>query len=67
MNQWEYRFAKGGLSELGLNRFGDEGWELVAVVGICDLVFKRPKGWHVHRSPADSIRIATPKNAGDTR
>src|SRR6516162_9528887 len=58
--QWEYRILpKEKILELGkkklaagLNKLGDEGWELVAIDG--DYIFKRPK--HRMQKPIEDIK-----------
>ena len=46
MQKWEYKVVGHTLSEVELNRLGEEGWELVIVAGAgsvhCTMIFKRP-------------------------
>ena len=48
MVKWEYKLMAGWLTEIELNRLGEDGWELVAVILTpvdknFDYIFKRPK------------------------
>lgn len=48
MVKWEYKLMAGWLTEIEMNRLGEDGWELVAVIVTpvdknFDYIFKRPK------------------------
>ena len=41
MIRWEYKTMFGGVSDITLNKFGKEGWELVAVEPHENLMLRR--------------------------